>query len=113
MNIVFQNKDLDVYAVYEHTRASSVQLKNVEDGTIIAPEEICVYTDVNNKGEEVTVTSIVDKDGEHYTTNSPNFLRELHAILDLLKDKPFRLRVRKPISKGGRTFITCELVRER
>lgn len=113
MEIKYQNKPLDDYAIYDHTRAHSTQLKDVEDGLVITPDEVCVYTDLNNKGEEVTITSIIDSEGIHYTTNSPNFLKEFMFIANLMKDKPYRVVVRKPVSKGGRTFITCELVRER
>lgn len=110
MEITYMNKELDKRSIYKHTRASAISLKDIEDGTIIQPVEVCVYNDVNSKGEDTTITSIVDAGGTHYATNSKFFREELLYILDLLAGEDFEIIVRKQQSKGGRTFVTCELV---
>lgn len=109
MEIKYTNKELDKREIYKHTRASGVSIKDCEDGTIIIPAEVCIYEDVNNNGEVVTITSIIDTDGKHYVTNSRFFREELTYILDLMKGEEFGLVVRKQKSKGGRTFVTCEM----
>lgn len=109
MNIIFTNKELDKREIYKHTRGASVSIKDCEDGAIIVPAEVCIYEDLNNNGEAVTITSIIDKDGKHYVTNSRFFREELTYILDLMKDEEFGLVVRKQTSKGGRPFVTCEM----
>lgn len=110
MNILFKSSEnLDKRSLYIHTRAASVSMKDVEDGTAIEPAEIVVYEDVNGKGETQTITSIIATDGKHYSTNSRFFREELGVIWNLMAPDPFKLIVRKNISKAGRTFVTCEL----
>lgn len=109
MEIKWKSAELDKRSLYKHTRASSVSLKDVDDGTIIDPAEIVVYEDTNSKGETNIITSIIDIGGNHFTTNSKYFREEMKTILELMDGEAFQLIVRKSVSKGGRTFITCEL----
>ena len=109
MNIIFTNKELDKREIYKHTRAAGVSIKDCEDGEVIVPAEVCIYEDVNNKDEVVTITSIIDKDGKHYVTNSKFFREELQYIIDLMAGEEYGLVVRKAKSKNGRTFVTCEM----
>lgn len=110
MEIKYTNKELNKRQIYKHTRASAISLKDVEDGTQIHPMEIVIYEDTNSKGEVNTITSIVDEGGNHFATNSGFFREELEYILNLLDGEDFEILVKKAQSKGGRTFVTCELV---
>ena len=111
MNILFQSSDnLDKRSLYIHTRGKSISLKDVEDGTIIDPLEIVVYEDKKSTGEVETITSVIDVDGKHYATNSRFFREELDYIFNFMAPDPFKIAVRKSISKNGRNFVTCELV---
>lgn len=110
MNIRFQSsQNLDKRSLYIHTRGSSISMKDVEDGTVIEPVEIVVYEDENAKGEIQTITSLICADGKHYTTNSRFFREELGVIWGIMEGDPFKLIVRKNVSKNGRNFVTCEL----
>ena len=109
MEIKFASKELDKRSLYKHTRGQAVSLKDIEDGTIIEPAEIVVYEDTNSRGETQLITSIMDADGTHYATNSKFFREELSTIYHLMDPDPYQIIVRKPVSKGGRTFVTCEL----
>ena len=110
MNIIFKSSDnLDKRGLYIHTRGSCIRLKDVDDGTIIDPLEIVVYEDENAKGEVNTITSVIDTEGKHYTSNSRFFREELAAIYNLMAPDPFKIIVRKNVSKNGREFVTCEL----
>lgn len=110
MEIKFASKELDKRSLYLHTRGSAVSLKDVEDGTIIEPAEIVIYEDTNSKGETNLITSIIDKGGNHFATNSKFFRDELSVIYHLFEDgEDYGIVVRKKVSKGGRTFVTCEL----
>ena len=115
MEIVYMNKDLDGYAVYDHTRGESKSLKDIDNGALFVPEEIVCYTDTNSKGEEKTICSVITDQGTHVTTDSPYFREELLHIASLaeqgLIDSKYTVRVVKQVSKGGRTFTTCTLVR--
>lgn len=110
MEIKFASKELEKRSLYKHTRGTSTSLKDVEDGAIIEPAEIVVYEDINSRGEAQTITSIMDADGTHYTTNSNYFREELSIIHHLMDPEPYQIRVLKRVSKGGRTFVTCELL---
>ena len=103
------SKSLDKRSLYKHTRGSSTSLKDVADGTIIDPAEIVIYEDMNTKGETNTITSIMDMNGTHYTTNSKFFREELGKIWEIMDGDVFQIIVRKNVSKAGRTFVTCEL----
>ena len=109
MNIKWTSTELDKRSLYKHTRASSVSLKDLDDGTIIDPAEIVIYEDVNMRGETNIITSLVDVGGTHYTTNSKYFREELETIIEIMDGEAFQLIVRKNVSKNGRTFVTCEL----
>ena len=110
MNILFKSSEtLDKRSLYIHTRGSSISLKDVEDGTVIDPCEIVVYEDENGRGEIQTITSVIDVNGKHYATNSRFFREELSNIYNLMVPDPFKIVVRKNVSKNGRTFVTCEL----
>lgn len=112
MKIVYpeNSSTLDKRKVYYHTRSQGVSLKEIEDGTIIEPAEIVVYSDLNSKGEEKLITSLIDVGGTHYTTDSPFFREELLYIAELMGAEAYEIRVKKQVSKAGRTFTTCELV---
>lgn len=110
MNILWKSSDnLDKRSLYIHTRGSSISLKDVDDGTVLDPLEIVVYEDENSKGELQTITSVITVDGKHYATNSRFFREELGSIFNIMAPDPFKIIVRKNISKAGRTFVTCEL----
>lgn len=111
MKIVYpENINLDKRKVYYHTRSQGISLKEIEDGKIITPSEIVVYSDMNAKGEEKLITSVIDKDGVHYTTDSPYFREELMYIADLMDGEKYDIKIKKQVSKAGRTFTSCELV---
>lgn len=110
MNILWKSSDnLDKRSLYIHTRGSSISLKDVDDGTVLDPLEIVVYEDENSKGDLQTITSVITVDGKHYATNSRFFREELGNIFNIMAPDPFKIIVRKNISKAGRTFVTCEL----
>lgn len=110
MEIKYSNKELDKRSIYKHTRGSAILLKDLDDGTQIHPVEIVMYDDTNKKGEVNTITSIIDEGGTHFATNSSFFREELEYIINLLDGEDFEIVVKKAQSKGGRTFVTCELV---
>jgi len=110
MKILWKSNDnLDKRSLYIHTHSSSVSIKDLEDGTIIDPLEIVMYEDENSRGEVQTITSVIDVAGKHYATNSRFFREELGSIFNIMAPDPFKIIVRKNVSKNGRTFVTCEL----
>lgn len=102
-------KELDGRDIYLHTKAKATSIKDVKDGLVIKPLEIVQYEDTNDKGEINLITSIRD-DKEHYVTSSKTFNKDIGDILDIMKDEEISIKVVKPVSKGGRTYLTCELI---
>lgn len=91
--------------MYRHTVARGESLKNLDDNTEIDVKEIVAYeTEEGNK-----IISILDNDNRHYVSNSSIFRDELAKIVDIFGSTGIKLRIRKSVSKGGRTFVTCEL----
>lgn len=110
MEIKYKSCELDKKQLYKHTRGMSIPMKEVQDGKVITPAEIVVYTDSRADGSEVIITSIIDTNGAHYTTSSDVFRRELSDIVQIMDGEPFDLVVIKKQSKtGGRTYVTCSL----
>jgi hypothetical protein len=91
--------------MYRHTVARGESLKNVEDGTEILVKEIVAYD--NEDGNKII--SILDNDNRHYVSNSSIFRAELEKIVEIFGSTGITLRIRKSVSKAGRTFVTCEL----
>lgn len=112
-----QDVELTREQLYRHTVARGTSLKNVDDGTKISVKEIVAYED--EKG--VKIISILgyewneevndfDHALSHYASNSSIFREELEKIVDIFGSTGIEIRVRKIVSKQGRTFVTCELV---
>lgn len=111
MEIIYSNRELDKRRLYAHTRAEAIPLKEIADGEIINPMELVIYTDIDNTGEIKELVSIADDQQRHFASSSPSLIRELKAIIELMGDEPYQIKIRKRLSsKGGRTYTTCELV---
>ena len=100
-----ENVELSREQLYRHTVARGTSLKNVEDGTEIIVKEIVAYED--EKG--MKIISILDTGNMHYVSNSSIFRDELAMIVEIFGDSGITIRIRKNVSKQGRTFVTCEL----
>lgn len=90
---------------YRHLVARGESLKNVDDGTVIQIKSLVAYD--NDDG--VKVISILDADNKHFVSNSSIFRTELEKIVEIFGAEDITIRVRKYESKGGRTYVTCEL----
>lgn len=102
--------------VYRHCTARGDSLKSLDDGTLIMIQSVCAYdTDdgskiisiIGNKwnaelnGFETVLT--------HLVSNSSIFREDLEKIVDIFGDTGITIRIRKNVSKAGRTFVFCEL----
>lgn len=102
--------------MYRHTVARGESLKNLDDKTLIMVDEIVSY--VNEKGDKIisilgyqfnTDTGNYDSALTHYASNSGIFRDELAKIVEIFGSSGITLRIRKNVSKGGPTYVTCEL----
>ena len=99
--------------LYKMTKNAKIQKMRDAANTTLEVESWVYYVDVDDKGKEHDVVSILDKGtGVVYATNSPTFCRTFKEILDILTNAGEALDTLDVIegtSKGGRTFITCGL----
>ena len=109
------NVELTKEQMYRHTVARGESLKNLEDKTLIMVDEIVSY--VSEKGDKI-ISMLGYQWNEntgtfdvltHYVSNSGIFRDELAKIVEIFGSSGITLRIRKNVSKGGRTFVTCEL----
>ena len=109
-------KGMSKELVYRHCVARGESLKNVDDKTLVKIDGLCSYLTADG----VKIISILgykwNEDAQdfetamtHYVSNSSYFRTELEKIVDIFGDKDIVIRIRKSISKAGRTFVTCEL----
>lgn len=66
------------------------------------------YEDENNKGESVTLLSIMSG-GTVLTAQSATFQRSFFEIVDIVGDKTFSIRVTDGKTKSDRRYMDCEL----
>ena len=82
-------------------------------GVVIQPEAFVIYED-EQKGEQVTITSIRDVDGTVYASNSPYIRQELEKIYSVYFDPsdpdPIQIEFIEGTSKSGRTYKSVKLV---
>ena len=105
IKITYPETELSREQVYRHTVARGTSLKDVEDGTVITVKEIVSYE--TEEGQKII--SMLDENNRHYVSNSGVFREELAKIVDIFGSTGITLVIRKIVSKGGRTYVTCEL----
>ena len=101
------NLSEDKKGMYRLTRQPGLNVKDFEDGQKAHVEAFCLYTDVNSKGTEQTVLTLITDVGKLQTI-SPTFIQSFLDVQDLMGDD-YSIIIRKAKSKGGREFVTCEL----
>ena len=96
--------------IYAMTRSAEIKKMSDNVDTEIHVGGYVIYTDTNGKGDEVTVLSVMDKDGEVFATNSATARREFEYIADLMDGDDFTIKIVSGESKNGRTYITVTLI---
>lgn len=99
----------DKRLMYKLSRSESTSLQKVA-GEEITPKAWMVREDTNHKGENVTVLSIVDDNNNVYSTISKTFMSEFDEINRIMDGEDFSVLVKAGVTKGGKDFITCELI---
>lgn len=109
MEIIRATEGLSKHDIYNLTRSPEIKKMSDNKGVTINVDAFTIYTDVNGKGDEVTVLSIQGNDGTCYATNSATAIREFEYILDLMAGEDFSIRIVSGLAKSGREFITVTL----
>lgn len=101
-------EDIDGRTAYKLANNSSYSMKDI-DGSIIKPEAWILYEDVNSRGEDVEVLSILAA-GEVYSTISETFKREFLKMVDYFGGDVGEINVFTGSTKAGRSYVTCSIV---
>lgn len=108
-----ENIENEVLVLYTLTKGkkNTVSVSKLDDEALEKeyPVDIyLLYEDENNKGETVTLLSIMSGDTV-LTAQSATFQRSFFEIVDMVGDKAFSIRVTDGRSKSDRRFMDCEL----
>ena len=108
MNIIEKSCEMKKSEIFRMTKDASIKKVSENIGLNVEVDKWLVYSENNSKGEEVTVLSIMGKDGEVYATNSPTFRNQFYDIVEMLGEEMIdRIEIVSGTSKNGRDFVTC------
>lgn len=98
--------------VYRMTKGDTKRVQDIERGVSMPVDKWALYTETKTKkdgtAEEQKVLSFVSG-GTKYGTISGTFIDSFMEIVDLMDGDPFAIIITGGTSKGGRTFVNCEL----
>ena len=106
MEILKTSRELTDEEVYLLCMQSFVNKMSDADGQVLELEAWALYKDVNAKGEENTVLSILTKEGDVYGTISKTFINEFGKMAQHFKSLN-KIKVFSGVAKNGRNFISC------
>lgn len=112
MEILKKSDGLTTMDIYKMSKSNEIQKVSDNEGKILPVKAYMAYTDIDSKGEEKTICSIMTADDEVYATNSDSFRRDFEDMLSLTASMNQTVETIKIVSgksKAGRTFYTCEL----
>ena len=106
------DKDLinDPVFIYKMTRGkTTISVNKLDDDQLdrdYAVSAFVLYKDVNNKGEDVEILSVLTESGLVLAAQSKTFKE---SFFDIVGDRPFSIRVLSGTSKSGRRYMDCDL----
>ena len=103
----------DPVFVYRMTRGkTTVSVNKLDDDQLDRDYSVSawlIYTDVNSKGEDVEILSVLTESGLVLAAQSKTFKESFFDIVDIVEDRPFSIRVLSGTSKSGRRYMDCDL----
>lgn len=102
-----QNLEEDKVTLYRLTKDISNKMKDCA-GQELQIDAYCLYEDVNSKGDQVTLLSIMS-DNEVFTTSSETFIDAFNGMIEVFGDDIPNIEVLEAVSKNNRSYITCRL----
>lgn len=85
--------------------------KKIEAGLHINVVNVGNFADTDKDGHDVTVTALMDKDGNIYTTISSTIANSIDLLEDIIADEgSVEVVVRKNTSNNGREFYQLEII---
>lgn len=103
----------DPVFLYKMTRGkTTVSVNKLDDDQLdndFSVSAWLLYTDVNSKGEDVEILSVLTESGLVLAAQSKTFKESFFDIVDIVGDRPFSIRVLSGTSKSGRRYMDCDL----
>lgn len=110
MNILKTSKELNPTETYLLTKSPSVvPVKSVEDNTVIAVKCWLLYTDIDSKGDEVELLSIMGEDNTVVACQSATFKRSFADLVDIFGTSGFSIKKISGTTKSDRGYVNCDL----
>ena len=114
MNIIAKSASVtSAHDLYALTQAPDREKLTTAKGSTLVLESWVLYTDVNSKGDEVTLLALTTDDGKAYCTNSSTFVKDFNNAVDMYAqfgEEFTKVQVVTGTSKNGREYIACKVV---
>lgn len=111
MEIISTSKELTKEQLYLMTKSPSIKsVKDIEDGTELTVKASLVYQDVNSKGEESEILSIMGENNEVWACQSETFKRSFNDLVEIMGAEGFTLKKLSGVTNAGRPYVNCDLV---
>lgn len=108
MTIIKASREFNKVEVYKMTQdQGAFAVKNVPDGTVLPVSGYLLYEDVNHKGENQELLSVLGEDGTVWTCQSATFKRSLMQMADLFEDEPFSIKKMSGVTKANKDYVDC------
>lgn len=98
----------DKRTLYKLCKARGTNVKDLDANSEHPVDAFLLYTDVNSKGDEQTVLTIMSGDLKMQTI-SKTFISSFLEVADLMGDDAYSIKIIKDITNAGREFVSCEL----
>lgn len=115
MEIIKTNIDTtDKKLVYKLTKSAGAMVQDAPDKLSVPVKGWALYNDPKEAKDgtikDNKVLSFIDESGAKYSTVSATFIREFLEIVEIMSGDPFEVLIVHGTTKGGKPFVTCELV---
>lgn len=108
MTIIKASREFNKVEVYKMTRdQGAVSVKDVPDGTTLQVSGYLLYEDVDYKGENHELFSVLGEDGTVWTCQSATFKRSFMQMAELFEDEPFSIKKRSGVTKANKDYVDC------
>lgn len=110
MKVIERSREFSKVEEYLMTLSKdSVSCKDIEDGATIDVAGYLVYEDVNSKGEQVEMLSIITPNKEVFSTQSATFKESFKNMFEMMEGAQFTIIKKSGTTKAGRPYIDCSL----
>lgn len=108
MTIIKASREFNKVEVYKMTQdQGAVSVKDVPDGTTLQVSGYLLYEDVDHKGENHELFSVLGEDGTVWTCQSETFKRSFMQMAELFEDEPFSIKKRSGVTKANKDYVDC------